>query len=196
MKLQTRLPLALVGAIVLSSLLFAQAGAKTPVPDMAAQDRALKLVLDIFGDDLQKANSSDALTKLATYLLQQGKEVKDDLGHAAMFVYREAVRLAAKAGDANLALAVIDETNRVYDIDAMMLKAETLNLVVASAKDKEAGVALVELIRPLLNEAVDLDHYKAEAHVLERSGGQTRPRKAQPESGAGPAKASRRNRRD
>ena len=149
---------------IMPAAVTAQGTGKTPVPDKTAQDKAFKLVLDIFGDDLEKATTESAKAKLAAYLLQQGKEVKDD--PAIRYVcYREARKLAAQAGDANLALAVIEETSRTYDVDAMMLKAETLRTTVAAATEKVAGVSLVELIRPLLNEAVDLDHYKA-AHVL------------------------------
>lgn len=155
---------AVIWLTLLPAPLLAQGTGKTPVPDKASQDKALKLVLDIFGDDLEKATTESARAKLAGYLLQQGKEVKDD--PAIRYVcYREARNLAAQAGDANLTLAIIEETNRVYDVDAVMLKAEALRMAVAAATEKEAGTALVEVIRPLLNEAVDLDHYKA-AHVL------------------------------
>ena len=47
----------------------------------------------------------------------------------------------------------------------LLLKADVLGLAVAAATEKEQGLALVEIIRPLLNEAVDLDHYKV-AHQL------------------------------
>src|SRR5262249_39753364 len=73
--------------------------------------------------------------------------------------------LAATAGDTNLAMAVIDDLSRLYDVDALLLKADVLGLAVAAATEKEQGLALVETIRPLLNDAVDLDHYKA-AHQL------------------------------
>src|SRR5947207_1636693 len=107
MKLQVKSTFLSVTTVVLCLTLMpvallAQGTGKTPVPDKAAQDRALKLVLDIFGDDLEKATTESARAKLAAYLLQQGKEVKDD--SAIRYVcYREARNLAAQAGDANLA---------------------------------------------------------------------------------------------
>ncbi len=142
------------------SLSAAQGTAKSAVPDKAAQDKALKLVNDVFGDDVEAATSSDKKLKLATKLFQEGKEVKDD--PALRYVcYREARDLAAKANETGLALAIVDEINRVYDVDALLLKADVLGLAVAAATEKETGLQLVETIRPLLAEAIELDHYKA-----------------------------------
>jgi hypothetical protein len=156
--------LLLVGWLTLQPLPAGQASAKTPVPGKAAQDKAMKLVLDVFGDDMAEAASNAKKLKLATKLFQEGKEIKDD--PAVRYVcYREARDLAAKANETNLALAIVDEINRVYDVDALLLKADVLGLAVANAAEKETGLALVDAIRPLLNEAVDLDHYKA-AHQL------------------------------
>ncbi|MBI2804999.1 MAG: WD40 repeat domain-containing protein [Planctomycetes bacterium] len=142
----------------------AQPGAKAAIPAAAEQAKALKLVLDVFGDDLENATTKEAKARLAATLFQQGKEVKDD--KAVRYVcFREARDLAARANDTSLALVIVDEMTRLYDLDALSMKADLLGLAVASATQKEQGLALVEVLRPLLNEAVDLDHYKA-AHQL------------------------------
>jgi sugar lactone lactonase YvrE len=141
-----------------------QGPAKTPVPGKAAQDKAMHLVQDVFGDLLADATTNAKKVKLAAQLFQQGKEVKDDA--AVRYVcYREARDLAAKAIEMGLASAIVDEIDRGYDVDALLLKADVLGLAVAAATDKETGLGLVDIIRPLLAEAVDLDHYKA-AHQL------------------------------
>ena len=168
MKLRSKL----LSCVGMSALLFGlsismqayQGAAKTPVPDKGAQDKAMALVIDVFGEHFTKAKTSDDKVKLATKLFQEGREVKDD--PAVRYVcYREARDLAAKGNDTNLALAIVEEMSRGYDVDALLLKADVLGLAVASVTEKEAGLALVEIIRPLLSEAVDLDHYKA-AHQL------------------------------
>src|SRR5688572_8140196 len=84
---------------------------KAPVPDKAAQDKSFSLVLDIFKEDFESAKSPEAKTKLATHLLQQGRESRDNLGDRYV-LYREALSLAETAGDFNLAFTVIDEMNR------------------------------------------------------------------------------------
>jgi hypothetical protein len=137
---------------------------KSPVPDAKAEAKAQALLLDIFGRDLKKAATGDAKAQLAAELLQQGKESRDDA--AVRFVcYKEAAALAAAVPDASLALAVVDEMHRAFEIDVMLRKADVVGLVVAATKDKDQGLALVDVIRPLLNEAIELDHYKA-AHQL------------------------------
>ncbi len=142
----------------------AQKSGKLPIPDAAAQDKAKKLILDIFGDDFAKATTNEAKTRLAATLFQQGKEVKDD--PATRYVcYREARDLSAKGIDVGFALAVVDEIARLYDVDVIVGKADVVTLAVESAKEKEEGVALVDAIRPLLADAIDQDHYKA-AHLL------------------------------
>jgi WD40 repeat protein len=163
------LPLLAIAALTFSSVALltadaAQGTTRGPIPDAAAQAKALNLILDIFGTDYKKAATNDAKSKLAATLFQQGKEVKDD--DATRYVcYREARDLAAKANDVSLAMVIIDEMNRLYDVDALILKADVLGLAVTAATEKEQGLALVEVIRPLLAEAIDLDHYKA-AHQL------------------------------
>ncbi|MBI3821978.1 MAG: WD40 repeat domain-containing protein, partial [Planctomycetes bacterium] len=142
----------------------AQNPPRSPLPNKAAQDKAMTLLLDVFGEDFKKADSAASKAKLASLLFQQGKEVKDD--DAVRYVcLREARDLAAQGNDTGLALAIVDEISRGYQVDALTLKADVLSLAVASAADKEAGAALVEVIRPLLAEAVDLDQYPA-AHQL------------------------------
>ena len=149
---------------LLAGLVNAQPTKRAAIPDPKAQAKSLQLIHDIFGDDYEQAKAPEAKNKLASTLFQQGKEVKDD--PATRFVcFREARDLAAKGGDFSLAMVVIDELNRLYEVDALLQKADVLGLAVASATEKEAGLALVDVIRPLLNEAIDLDHYKA-AHQL------------------------------
>lgn len=166
MKSFARIAPAAAATLLACSLLMpaSQGTKKTPVPDQPALDRAMKLLIDIFADDLKKATNNDAKAKLAAYLFQQGKEAKEDA--AVRFVcYREASELAARGSDANLALTIVEELGRSFDIDELAWKARVLEMAVASAGDKEGSLELVELIRPILGEAVDLDHYPA-AHQL------------------------------
>ena len=150
--------------LLIPTLPAGQRAAKLPVPAKSEQDPAMKLLLDIFASDYEKAVTNDAKTRLASTLFQQGKDVKDDA--AVRYVcWREARDLAARAGDTGLAMVVIDELSKLYDVDPLLQKADVLGLAVAAATEKEQGLALVEIIRPLLNEAVELDHYKA-AHQL------------------------------
>src|SRR5262245_42762811 len=83
------------------------AGKKQPIPDKAAQEKALALVLDIFRDDFTDAKTPEAKAKLASLLLQQGRESRDEPANRFV-LYREALTMAALAGDASLSLQIID----------------------------------------------------------------------------------------
>lgn len=152
-------------SLLLWQTLSAQPGSsKQSLPNEADQKRAMKLIADIFGEDYEKATTNEAKTKLASTLLQQGKEVRDD--DAVRYAcFREARDLAAKGGDVSLAMVAVDEISRTFEVDPLLMKADVVGLAVASATEKDAGLALVDVIRPLLNEALEQDHYKA-AHQL------------------------------
>src|SRR5262245_24923639 len=152
------------GAIVfvLSSVALSQNAGdakKSPVPAKTAQAKALDLINDIFKEDFAGAKDPEARSKLAAFLLQQGKESRDDVANRYV-LYREARDLAARAGDAALALTAIDEMARDFDVSAFDMKASTLATVAENVPTKEAGKALVELLLPMIAEAVEADQYE------------------------------------
>lgn len=150
----------LLVALVPFALLHAGSPGKTPAPDKAAQDKALKLVLEVFQEDLQNAREPAARVKLAAELLQQGRETKDDL--ALRFVLlREARDLAAEGGDAALAFSAIEEIGKTFVVDVLGSKAAVLAMAAEGATTKEAGKAILDLTLPLIAEALDVDSYDA-----------------------------------
>src|SRR5205807_9507099 len=91
----------------------------------ASQDKALKLVLEVFQDDLQNAREPAARVKLAAELFQQGRDTKDD--QALRYVlFAQAGKLAAEGGDAGLAFTIIDETGKTFAVDTLSAKAAAL----------------------------------------------------------------------
>jgi hypothetical protein len=154
------LSILLVSGFFALSLSAGDAAKKLPVPDKASQDKALALVLDIFKEDLGAAKEPEAQAKLAANLLQQGKESRDDAANRYV-LFREARLLAARAGDANLALLAVEETVRDFDVNSLDLKAATLALVADNVTTKEAGKAVVDLVLPLIDEAREADNYDA-----------------------------------
>jgi outer membrane protein assembly factor BamB len=150
----------LVSLVLASTWLNAGAPAKTPVPTKAAQDKALKLVLEVFQDDLQSAGTPAARVKLAAELLQQGRETKEDLALRYVLL-REARNLAAEGGDAALAFGAIEEIDKTFSTDMLASKAVALAMAVEGATTKEAGKGLLDLTLPLIGEALDSDSYDA-----------------------------------
>lgn len=152
--------LLLVVLVVLPSLSPGQPAKKLPIPDKAAQAKAEALILDIFKEDLAAAKTSELKAKLAAYLLQQGKETRDDPA-TRYTLFRDARNLAAQAGDASLALQAIDELARDFDVNPHELKAQILAVVAENVPTAEVAKSLVEMLLPYINDAVEADDYEA-----------------------------------
>jgi glutamine cyclotransferase len=150
--------------LLLAGMLAAQPGEepakKAPVPSPNAQAGAEKLVLDIFKEDIDAAKTPNDLLKVATSLLQQGRDRANDAANRYVLL-RMARDLSAKAGSATLALTTVEELAREFDISPLDMKADTLAVVVAHISAEEAGKALVDLTLPLIAEAIDADNYEA-----------------------------------
>src|SRR5439155_1394656 len=82
---------------------------KTALPTAAEQERAGKLILELYNKDLMKAEKDRAArAQLALTFLQEAKDTTDDRAGRYMLL-RAARMLAAKAGDAPTALQAIDD---------------------------------------------------------------------------------------
>src|SRR5207244_8812445 len=93
--------------LVLFSLGEAGQDSKSPVPSDESQNKAERMIREIFKDEYAVKTSSAQL-KLAKKLVEQGRETKDD--EALRYVlFREAGDLAMRAGDADLLLHCLDE---------------------------------------------------------------------------------------
>jgi len=133
---------------------------KQPVPDKKALDKAEELVNDIFKEEIAKANDTEARTKLAAYLVQQGDESSDD--PAARYVlYRQARDLAVLGGNPALTLSTIDKLAEHFDVPGISLKAEALAKLVDQVPTKEPSKALTDLALALTVQALDADNYDA-----------------------------------
>jgi WD40 repeat protein len=146
-------------ALGLTTLVGAQDGVKAPIPSKQAQAKARALIIEIFKDDLAGAKDAAAKTKLAGYLLQQGKDSKDEPANRYM-LYVAARDLAAEAGDALLALSAVEELGRAFNVPVLQMKTAALAAAAAHLQSKEAASALVDLLMPLIAEAADADDYE------------------------------------
>ena len=132
---------------------------RLPVPDKAAMEKSMKLIMDIFGEDFKTARDAVAMNKLADELLSQARDSKDDPANRYV-LYKKARDLAAEAGNADLALLAIDEMARFFMVKALEMKAATLATVVEAKLGKDTAKAIVETVLPLIQEAVEADNYE------------------------------------
>ena len=106
-----------------------------PVPEADAQRKAEKLIREVFAEDYSKkdANSRRAF---AQKLLRQALDSKDDAASRYVLL-REAVDVAAQAGDVTSCLSATDEMGRAFEVQPLALKKASLEkvrkLVVAPA---------------------------------------------------------------
>lgn len=75
---------------------------KLPIPDKAAEAKAMKVIMLVFGEDIDTTKDPAGLSKLADDMLRQADrsksyEPKDDPANRYV-LYREARDLAARAG--------------------------------------------------------------------------------------------------
>ena len=55
--------------------------------------------------------------------------------------------------DASVVLQAVDEIQKSFEVDALLLKADSLGAVLAATTGKDASQSLAETLLPLINEA-------------------------------------------
>ena len=102
-------------------------GQQATIPDAAAQEKALKLVREVFKDGYS-ATTSQKQKAVAQELLEKAQTVNNDAA-ARYVMLREAGRFAIRAKDADLALQVIGEMWTRFEVDAFDLKMKALTAI-------------------------------------------------------------------
>ena len=133
---------------------------KFPVPDNAAQDKAKKVVDDLFKEELGKAKTSAARQSLAKKLLQQGIDTPNDAG-GRFVLFDTARELAVGANDAAVAFDVIDKMAEYFDVDAFDMKEEALTALAKSAHAPSAHQAIAEKALNVTQKAIDENNFDA-----------------------------------
>ena len=139
---------------------------RLPLPGKEALARSEALIKDVFGDDLAKAKTAEAKSRLATLLLQQGDEAKIDPADRYV-LYQYARKLGAEAADAALALGAAEKLARHFELSPLELKTATLATMIQHTDTAEEGKALVDLLLPLIGEAVGADNYESALHLCD-----------------------------
>ncbi|OWK35611.1 NPCBM/NEW2 domain-containing protein [Fimbriiglobus ruber] len=132
---------------------------KQPVPDAESQTRAATEIKSVFKNEYAKKKAPDRHA-LATKLFEAAKSTKDDT--VVRFVlFSEANDLASKSGDVSLAVQIVDEIAKVYEVRRSAMKAAALE-VAAGVPVPLAGVANGgEVSLELVEEAIADDDLEA-----------------------------------
>jgi hypothetical protein len=114
-----------------------------PVPDKAAQAKALKLVKEVFAEEYTKKSAEDRLA-LAGQLLGQARDSGNDAATQYVML-AEARDIAAAGGDIGSAFAAADELAAAFaGVDATAMKLETLAAASKKVSDPAKAAALVD----------------------------------------------------
>ncbi len=129
---------------------------KTPVPDDAAQAKALKSIQEIYRDQFKQAVTPDQKLALAKTLQTEGLATKDDA--AGRFVLLKMARdLDASQGDLDAANEIIDHLSSDYDVAPLEMKNDAL---VAAAKSPLSPAEYSAKLNAFADEAVAADRFE------------------------------------
>lgn len=131
-----------------------------PVPDAAAQQKALVQVKELLKDDYAKATTADGILALARTLGKLATEEKSD--KVARYVLAtQGLDYAVKGGDVQLASAFVGGLNTYYRIDAWELKSKTLGQLSHTVKTSQARAEIARESLELAEQALSDDRYDA-----------------------------------
>ena len=160
-QVASRIIIAAVVILPASALVSMAQGAapRVPVPDAAAQQKALDLIREVYGKDLDKAKNSVQKLAVAKRLLEQATRSKGQ--PASHFVLlREARDLSVRAGMAETALQAIDRMAAVFQIDGLEMKVATIGKLAKSARLTVQSSVLSTSAAGLIDEAISGDNYE------------------------------------
>ena len=131
------------------------------VPEVDRQKAAWEEIRKIY--DVDKAGKKSDKLALAERLLADAAGTKDPANRFVLL--RIAGNLAAQAGNADAALAAVEQMARRFKIDVPKTKAAALAKVFKATTTKEGHRALNSRFAAILDEAVATDDYKLAAQV-------------------------------
>lgn len=144
-----------------SALVFAQAppDSRSPVPEAAAVKDIEKLVRDVYKDEYARRGAADRLA-LARRLLREAIATKDDAGSRYVLL-KEARALALEGADSETALKAVEETSKLYRVDGLGLKQQTLTALATTAKTPAELKTLASALLQLADEALEQNNLDA-----------------------------------
>jgi hypothetical protein len=165
----------LLGLLVILGVSFAnvcgQDGKKKTVPPPEAQAKVVKLIDELYADDLAKAAKDTAVkARVAQTLLQEGKDTADDAAGRYVLL-KEAHRLAAEAGDVNTALQAAEELAQGFQIPAaelFQMRVKTLSTAAgATNAPADAYQTVIDSALLLLDDTLAADDFATSIALLQ-----------------------------
>jgi len=130
-----------------------------PVPDVAKQREAERVVRDAFKSEYAKKSPSDRKA-FSRMLLDYASRSADDA--ASLWVlYREALEMSVQGCDAACLSEAVEGTARYFDVDAMPMKSAALASAGKNARTPEEFAGVTAQLLGLVDEFIRADQYEA-----------------------------------
>jgi tetratricopeptide (TPR) repeat protein len=135
------------------------------IPPREAQDEALELIKSIFAKEYASTDAKDRI-KLAKVLLDQARKPENDA--ASQFtLLKEAVLVAADAGDIGTTLAAVETMVAKFQVDGVSVKSYALAKLAKSVAEPAACKQVTAACFALVDELLTADNFKAAGEALD-----------------------------
>lgn len=139
---------------------------RVPIPDLAAQARAMKLVQEVFHTDITAAKLPTDKAVLAEKLRQAGvDETRDRVGQYVLLTL--AIETAVSAGDLDSAFNSADELGRGYTVDVLQLKTGAAQTVAKSLRSTQVRKDFISKLDRPIEEAIAAGRYDSARALAE-----------------------------
>jgi hypothetical protein len=126
-----------------------------PVPDETDQAEGIKLVEDVFGGEIKKAQKPAEKLFLISQLMEEARGNSDD-PISQYAILNTALKVAP---DTTSAIKVIDTISQTFDVNAFQLKLSVVLRLSKTAKTKAEQVAVANSANALMDQATANDDY-------------------------------------
>jgi hypothetical protein len=137
-----------------------------PVPELAKQAEAEKLVKQTYAADYAPKKKPPELVTVANKFLKEATDTEDN-PTVQYILFREAGDFAARGGDLELVFKCLDELSERFAINAMEMKIASLTRASQATLSPAAAKALAEITLELAGDALDDDNYTMATRLLE-----------------------------
>ncbi|MCA9118172.1 MAG: hypothetical protein KDA79_24035, partial [Planctomycetaceae bacterium] len=130
---------------------------RAEIPDEAAQKQAEQQIREIFKQEYASAKQPAEQTELAMIMLGTAQPPTENADRYVLL--REARNLATAAGDVQTALKSIDELGRIFEVNALQLKAETLETARREARSDDIARLVADSALSAVDEAIRAEEF-------------------------------------
>ena len=153
-------------AFTAAAALADEPSSRLPIPSDKALRESQEVLRDIFKDEILQATTPAKRGELAAKFLEQAVQTKDD--PAGRYALLQAARnLAVRSNDLELAMKIVEELCRSFQVDVLVTKVSVIKEISSSTSSSDSNRALCEIALQLLPAILAVDDYETAKIVAE-----------------------------